>query len=195
MARPREFDTDDALAKAMDVFWKQGYGEARLPDLLAGMKLTRGSLYKAFKDKKSLFLRVLSDYDEQAVSGAVRLLSGPDMGGWERICALFESIAEAVENGDRRGCLLCSAVAGPACYDPDIAAFAVKSLDRMRAGFQQALEDAGMSRDAVGMAHFLVSQYVGLRVLSRADIPASTIRLNVRALRSLVKPAAETGPA
>ena len=45
------------------VFWQKGYEDASLPDLLEGMGLTRGSLYKAFKDKKSLFLKVLERYD------------------------------------------------------------------------------------------------------------------------------------
>ena len=64
MARPREFDIDTALARALDVFWEKGYGDASLPDLLEGMKLTRGSLYKAFADKETLYLRVLERYDE-----------------------------------------------------------------------------------------------------------------------------------
>ena len=54
MARPREFDTDVALSGAMDVFWEHGYEGASLPDLLIGMHLTRGSLYKAFNGEKTL---------------------------------------------------------------------------------------------------------------------------------------------
>ena len=185
MARPREFDTDTALANAMDVFWSQGYSEAKLPDLLEGMQLTRGSLYKAFKDKKSLFLQVLAEYDDQAVSGAVAILTERKRDGWERIFTIFESISEAVESGDRRGCLLCSAVAGPACYDREIAAFAVKSLDRMRAAFQQAIGESNTECEPESMAHFLVTQYVGLRIMSRTDVPAAIIEQNVQALRSL----------
>jgi len=186
MARPREFDTDETLAKAMDVFWEAGYGEAKLPDLLNGMNLTRGSLYKAFKDKKSLFLQVLANYDDQAVSGAVTLLTSPEQDGWDRIFAVFDSIVATVETGDRRGCLLWSAVAGPATYDSDIAAFARKSLDRMRVGFRQAVLESQHPNDAEGTAHFLVTQYVGLRIMSRADISAATIKQNVAALRTLV---------
>ena len=52
MARPREFDEAEVIRLAADVFWQKGYQDAALPDLLAGMKLTRGSLYKAFGEKK-----------------------------------------------------------------------------------------------------------------------------------------------
>ncbi len=193
MARPREFNTDATLAKAMDVFWRTGYGETKLPDLLNGMNLSRGSLYKAFKDKKSLFLQVLANYDDQAVSDAVTLLTNADQDGWDRIFAVFDSIVETVESGDRRGCLLCSAVAGPATYDSDIAAFARKSLDRMRVGFQQAVLESQRSDDAEGMAHFLVTHYVGLRIMSRADVSATVIRRNVAALRTLVMATHRTG--
>ena len=85
MARPRAFDTDLALDRAMDVFWELGYEEATLPDLLSGMQLTRGSLYKAFKDKKSLFLITLDRYEKHSVADAVAQLADtsiPD--GWDR---------------------------------------------------------------------------------------------------------------
>lgn len=50
MARPREFDPNEAIERAMDVFWRWGYGAA-LPSLLDGMKIARGSFYKAFGER------------------------------------------------------------------------------------------------------------------------------------------------
>ena len=188
MARLREFDTDIALAKAMDVFWKCGYEDATLPDLLEGMNLSRGSLYKAFKDKKALFLIVLCNYDEQAVSDAVSLLTNTDQDGWDRIFSLFDSITDLVESGDRRGCLLCSAIAGPAAYDPDIAALAFKSIDRMAKAFEQAIEASAVPNDAASVAQLLVTQYVGLRMVSRTNIPATKIKQTAQALRRFATP-------
>ncbi|MEP2027285.1 MAG: TetR/AcrR family transcriptional regulator [Paracoccaceae bacterium] len=182
MARPREFETNKALAKAMDVFWQRGYSDATLPDLLAGMNLTRGSLYKAFKDKKSLFLLVLSNYDEQAVGEAVDLLTNPEQDGLERISELFGSIVLRTVAGDRRGCLLCSAISGPASYDSDIAEHALRSLDRMRGAFQVALQASMSSSDATRYTPMLVSQYVGLQVMSQSSVPASMIRDSVEAI-------------
>lgn len=179
MARPREFDTDTALNAAMDVFWEHGYEGASLPDLLEGMSLTRGSLYKAFKDKKSLFLTVLDRYDDAAVDAAVAFLSDdtiPD--GWTRIMQLMETIPEAVASGDHRGCLLCSAAAGPAFYDTEIAAQVHKSLEKMRAAFSVALGHEHLS-------DLLVSQYVGLRILSRSNISPQNLRDSVAALSGL----------
>jgi TetR/AcrR family transcriptional repressor of nem operon len=180
MARPRAFDTDLALERAMDVFWEMGYEEATLPDLLSGMQLTRGSLYKAFKDKKTLFLITLDRYEKQNVADAVALLSDTNIGhGWERILTLFHSIVDVVGQDDRRGCLLCSAAAGPASYDPDIEKAVHHSLQQLRAGFVYALDADG------NLADFLVTQYVGLRILSRSNVPLATIKASVASLDQL----------
>ncbi len=62
MGRPRDFDEDEVVAEALQTFWKQGYGATSIPDLLEAMELRRGSLYKAFTDKHSLFERAFDDY-------------------------------------------------------------------------------------------------------------------------------------
>jgi TetR/AcrR family transcriptional repressor of nem operon len=190
MARPREFDPDDALEKAMQVFWTLGYEDASLPDLLTGMGLTRGSLYKAFKDKKSLFLLVLDRYDQQQVNAAVALLTDtkiPD--GWDRITALFESIIQSVAAGDRRGCLLCSAAAGPSSYDAEIAKSVSIGLARMRSAFDEALS---ATTDTPALADLLVTQYVGLRIQSRAAQDIKFLQASVSGINRLKKGSEKT---
>ena len=66
--RPRSFDTEAAVGRAMEVFWSRGYHATALPDLLAATKLSRGSLYAAFGDKHSLFLRALDRYVADALT-------------------------------------------------------------------------------------------------------------------------------
>jgi AcrR family transcriptional regulator len=66
--RPREFDTDVAVERAMEVFWTSGYHGTSLPDLLQATRLSRGSLYAAFGDKHGLFLRALDRYIEEALA-------------------------------------------------------------------------------------------------------------------------------
>jgi TetR/AcrR family transcriptional repressor of nem operon len=62
VARPREFDEDEAIADALQAFWKHGYASTSIPDLIAATDLERGSIYKAFGDKHSLFERALDSY-------------------------------------------------------------------------------------------------------------------------------------
>ena len=75
--RPREFDTDAVVERAMNVFWSSGYHGTSLPDLLAATRLSRGSLYAAFGDKHGLFLRALDRYIDAAAARLEIELSSP----------------------------------------------------------------------------------------------------------------------
>jgi AcrR family transcriptional regulator len=77
IGRPRAFDADDALERAMRVFWEQGYEGASLNDLTDAMGITRTSLYRAFGNKEQLFARVLERYTEGPASYGVRAMEEP----------------------------------------------------------------------------------------------------------------------
>lgn len=191
MARPREFDIDEAVGRAMAVFWRLGYDGASLSDLLDGMGIARGSLYKAFTDKKSLFLLALERYDREAVTPGVALLTDPAVtDGWARIVQLFETVVGFARDGDRRGCMLCSAAAGPAASDPEIAAEVHRMLERMRNGFLAALGDSprhgALAPSALqDRAETLTTLYVGLRILARAQAPLARLDGCLTALQAL----------
>jgi AcrR family transcriptional regulator len=63
--RPREFDADEALDRALRVFWQRGYEGAALSDLTAAMGINRPSLYAAFGNKESLFRKAIERYTDQ----------------------------------------------------------------------------------------------------------------------------------
>src|SRR6202162_4156030 len=62
MGRPRSFDTDRALDRALQVFWRKGYEGATLADLTKAVGVNRPSLYAAFGDKEALFRKALDRY-------------------------------------------------------------------------------------------------------------------------------------
>jgi AcrR family transcriptional regulator len=96
--RPRAFDVDEALDRALEVFWRQGYEGTALSDLTAAMGINRPSLYATFGNKEALFHKVLDRYAdgpgafaaralglprarevaEALVYGAIELTAGPD---------------------------------------------------------------------------------------------------------------------
>ena len=75
--RPREFDVDEALDRALEVFWRKGYEGASLPDLTEAMGINRPSLYAAFGSKEDLFRKALARYAEGPTAYACEALKAP----------------------------------------------------------------------------------------------------------------------
>jgi TetR/AcrR family transcriptional repressor of nem operon len=175
MARPREFDVDDALEKAMHVFWAKGYEGSSLSDLLDAMGIARGSLYKAFKDKHSIYLAALDSYDRLVVGPAVAMLRDAAHGdGLKRIRRLLGTAGEAVAlRGDRRGCLLCNAAVDQAPNDPVVRARVLAAIRRVERAIETALSQSAAAqgwpaRRRRETARQLLNAYMGLRVLAKA---------------------------
>jgi AcrR family transcriptional regulator len=75
--RPRTFDADDALDRALKVFWRKGYQGASLPNLTRAMGINRPSLYAAFGNKQSLFCKALERYNDQNAAYLRHALAAP----------------------------------------------------------------------------------------------------------------------
>jgi AcrR family transcriptional regulator len=79
--RPREFDVDEALERAMQVFWARGYDGTSLTDLTGAMGITKSSMYAAFGNKEQLFRKAVKRYAEGPASYATRALHEPTARG------------------------------------------------------------------------------------------------------------------
>ena len=66
MARPKEFDVDDALQQALELFWRKGYEATSVQDLVAAMGIQKASLYGTFGDKHSLYMKALQRSNSRA---------------------------------------------------------------------------------------------------------------------------------
>src|SRR6201986_4496734 len=104
MARHKEFDRDEALQKAMEVFWSRGYEAASIQDLVEHMGINRQSLYDTFGDKHSLFLQALDRYREVEGRKLFGLLE--QSGSVKRALRQgFEVVVEgSLGGGERRWC-------------------------------------------------------------------------------------------
>ncbi|MEU9647888.1 TetR/AcrR family transcriptional regulator [Streptomyces sp. NPDC048110] len=109
MARTREFDTEAAVSRAMELFWTRGYEATSVRDLTQHLGIGQGSLYAAFGDKDGLYRAALEHYRTTLAAAALRSLEeGADVRAAIR-ALLTERIRIAVEN-DGRGCLAVNAV-------------------------------------------------------------------------------------
>src|SRR5215218_4175754 len=139
MARPREFDEDEALERAMCVFWDQGYEATSVEDLVGGTRLNRGSLYAAFGDKQALFLKTLARYRAQRMDEVTGcLLQTPSVR--EAFRRLFFSFVERPAADRARGCMLINTAMERAPQDADTARAAAEHFKALEAVFLRALE-------------------------------------------------------
>ncbi len=186
--RPRSFDTEAAVERAMGVFWSRGYHATALPDLLRATKLSRGSLYAAFGDKHSLFLRALDRYIANALA-RLDLELDPRREAVDGLRAyLARYVALATGASGRRGCLLVATAMELAGRDAEV--------DRRIGSFFKAMETrvadalsrakaAGKLDDAVepsSAARTLVCFVEGLRVVAKAGPTPITSQATADAL-------------
>src|SRR6266404_1211750 len=76
MVGARQFDEQEVIAIALDVFWRKGLHDATMQDLAAATGVQRGSLYNAYGDKESIFLRAFDQYALQFLDAAPRRWPG-----------------------------------------------------------------------------------------------------------------------
>lgn len=183
MARPREFDEDEVLDAAMNLFWAKGFEAVSLDDLLGAMGIARGSFYKAFRSKRDVYMAALTRYDRTVVDAAVTTLRDPTGGdGSARVRRFLLSAGEPDDSDDdRRGCFLCNAAVDRALPDPGAAEKVTSMMRRIEDAIAAALTEVAESpgldvaANAEGARH-LLTVYMGLRVLARAGYPAEELR-------------------
>jgi TetR/AcrR family transcriptional repressor of nem operon len=186
--RPRSFDAEAAVERAMGVFWSRGYHATALPDLLRATKLSRGSLYAAFGDKHSLFLRALDRYIADALA-RMDIELAPRRDPVDGLRAYLAGYVDRTSgtNG-QRGCLLVATAMELAGRDAEV--------DRRIAGFFKAMTarvaDA-LSRAKAGgrlasgvepssAARILVCFVEGLRVVGKTAPTRTMSQATVDAL-------------
>nr|WP_314576587.1 TetR/AcrR family transcriptional regulator [uncultured Pseudomonas sp.] len=175
LGRPRQFNLKDAARDAMNVFWERGYEGASLPDLIQGTGLSRGSLYKAFGDKKGLLLAALDIYMSEGLKTTADILSQPGaVKDAVRQSLMRHAYACAGEAG-KRGCLVVAMTSELAAHDADIAQLTGRMFRRTQQLYASAIirgQAAGEFKDGdeQAKARFLVGHIQGMRVLGKTGV-------------------------
>ena len=147
MARPREFDHDELLVRALGLFWLRGYEGTSITDLVAATGVQRQSLYNAFTDKAGLFRAALDCYITR-VSESLAPLANPAAG----LAALRRYMERVLAvQRDFGACILVKTAFGPAIVDPDVRTAVETGAELVRARFRAVLERA-QQRGEVGPA-------------------------------------------
>lgn len=171
--RPREFDIDAALDKALAVFSERGYNATSISDLTEAMELTAGSVYKAFKDKRGVFLAAFDRYRAVRLDLQRRRIAAAATGR-EKLAALLGVFAEAAHGPEGlRGCLTVNSAADIALFDAEVAAHIAAAYrydeqvlaDLVRAG--QGDRTLRSDIDAADAARILLCLTKGMRIVGK----------------------------
>lgn len=171
--RPREFDIDAALDKAIVIFSERGYYGTSIADLSSALELTAGSIYKAFDDKRAVFVAALERYITLRTERLQQALQ-PTRTGRERVrTVLALYAASSYEDEGRRGCLIVSSAVELAMSDPEIAERVARSLDlhekRLTQFIRQGQDDGSIPAqvEAAVTARLLLCVLQGMRVIGK----------------------------
>ena len=180
MARPRSFDSDDALDLARDVFWRKGFQGTSLDDIPAATGLAKPSLYAAFGDKNAMFLKVLERYHASIVADAERILNegASAREAIERWLTGFVPFCSGVKG--IRGCLSVNTAADGASDQKEVR----NRVERFNRKLEQLLSkrlraDRAQFSDTFDpdvSAHTIMAIYLGLMVLAKDAPDAARVR-------------------
>ena len=191
MARPTEFDRDEAIGKAIEVFADHGYEGSSTTALLDRMGIGRQSLYGAFGDKRRLFLEALARYNAGSLAQMEAALAS-DGSARAAIEAALLAFATGPDAAPETGCLGVGSVAEFGRADPEVNAINDASGRRFKAAFAARIRDGvaagdfATDLDPEATADFLLATRAGLKIAARDGAGLDRLRPIVRmAMRGL----------
>jgi TetR/AcrR family transcriptional repressor of nem operon len=194
MARKCEFDREEVLSNAMNLFWEAGYCQTSMAKLVEVTDLKPGSLYAAFDSKEGLFSSSLALYGQRSLKALQQCLAQADS-PLQGVIAFIRQLGEEVINDqNRRGCFLVNTALEMSPHNERIRKQVNKQLGAIEASILAALASADESGElprrytpAVLAKHIMVNIW-GVRVLGQTTTDKQAIRESLNILLSLFDP-------
>ncbi|MCR9220660.1 MAG: TetR/AcrR family transcriptional regulator [Alphaproteobacteria bacterium] len=181
MPRSKAFDPDETLDRAMRAFWAGGYEATSVDDLVKATGVNRASLYAAYGDKRSLFLKALDRYMGVSLFST---LDGadPEAPVRDALAALFDRLIARCLDGRGAGCLITNTICEFGARDPEVLETARRALARMENAFDGLVRrgQAGGEFDPAAnpreIARFLLNAMQGLQVIAKINPDERALR-------------------
>ncbi len=191
--RPRSYEPDVALARAMEAFWKSGYAATTLDDLSAATGMNRPSLYAAFGDKQDIYAKAYRKYRAKVRDEFLPILAAPAP---VRVVLrrIFEASRDLYLSGPDgpRGCLTVVTAASEAVADPEIRKLVVEAIaaldETFTVLFSQAIARGELpaSSDAAALAKIATATIHALAIRARVGAPSSELQALIDAAVSII---------
>jgi TetR/AcrR family transcriptional regulator, transcriptional repressor for nem operon len=191
VVRPKEFNREEALLRAIEVFAQGGYGGTSTEALRAAMGIGRQSFYDTFISKHALYLEALQRYNRDQATQIVHDLSSGDtpLDGLTRVLSSF---VDRCEKSEEPACLGTSAIFEFGRRDPMVVEAIGSITDIVLKPLVRGIKQAQIAKqvrkdiDADLAAHFLLATLGGLKISARAGMPIDQLRkIGALALQAL----------
>lgn len=193
MARTCEFDTEEVLDKAMQLFWENGYGATSMAELEKGLGINKFSIYNTFGNKHKLFLAVLDHYDEKMTNRLLQILAEKPSGiaAIDRVLDMLEQTIQ----GDKGhyGCLLLNSGAELSPHDPEVST-KVQNMNRsLEDAFYEALAAAQQQGEISKelnlkeYARYLLTLYQGMVTVAKNEQDPRTVQSSIRFAKQMLR--------
>jgi AcrR family transcriptional regulator len=180
IGRPRAFDSDEALQKALDVFWQKGYEGTSLSDLTEAMGINKPSMYAAFGNKEQLFLKAIELYEQRPCAFFYPALEQAT--AYEVAAFMLRGAAESLADSSHpQGCVV---VQGALSCSEAGAAVKQALIDRRQEGEQALCErlslaqqqgDLPQSADPLVLARYLGTVLQGMAIQATSGATAEQL--------------------
>jgi TetR/AcrR family transcriptional regulator, transcriptional repressor for nem operon len=183
MPRNKAFQEEDALQKAMQVFWKKGYNATSMEDLVTAMGINRASLYDTFGDKKQLYLAALRQFQSESNRNNTTLMSRFSASPKAQLTAIMNhQLEQSLQDAEHKGCMIANATAEMALLDADVCQFVTQNKCAVEALFERLIGEGQAQGEYYTHitpqygAAFLLNFLNGMRVVSKTQPDAATMR-------------------
>jgi AcrR family transcriptional regulator len=192
--RPRAYDPQAALQRAMDCFWRSGYSGTSLDEICAATGMNRPSLYAAFGDKHTLYLKALEHYWELGLATMREALADRDSPLSEVLMRAYDAQLSIYFSGDGRprGCFAVGTATTEAVEDPEIRSALAEGLHALDADLEARLRMARekgelkVDADPAALAVFASATLHTIAIRARAGIPRTELREIARKAVSVI---------
>ena len=188
--RPRTFDEDVVLERAVDLFWRSGYRSTTTRDLEATLGVSQSSLYNAFGSKQGLMRAVLDRYEARMGPELLEPLeTGPD--GLAAIYVFFDTLVRTVTGEGRAGCMIINLMAEDGGDNPEMSrrtrTYRMRVHAALGAAVNRAAADGHIKPDYLAeRADLLFGVVMGINLLARGGAPATEVNRMAESVHRLV---------
>jgi TetR/AcrR family transcriptional regulator, transcriptional repressor for nem operon len=174
MARPKAFTENTALEKAMNTFWKKGYHDTSMQDLVDSMGINRASMYHTFGDKHQLYLQSLESYRDINQCALRQVIENENVSSDKIKKILTHLVNEALNDSENKGCFMTNATLEMLPHDEDVVNLVCDNLANMKNLLTDIIRE-GQTKGEIqnlsspeSLADFVQCSIGGLRILGKA---------------------------